>query len=143
MKPYPQRTLDHDQRIFNYRLCRARRIVENAFGVMANRWRVLAKRIDITPQRVELVVLAACSLHNLLVTDHPEQIRHSVDREHPTTHVVSNGEWRQGPVLTDLQVLRGNNASNRGKAYRNILKAYFLSDVGAVPWQESRSRIVH
>ena len=74
MKPYPQRNLTHDQRIYNYRLCRARRIVENAFGVVANRWRVLAKRIDITPTRVELVVLACCALHNMLLADHPEQV---------------------------------------------------------------------
>ena len=142
MKPYPHRYLDHDKRIFNYRLCRARRIVENAFGVVANRWRVLAKRIDITPSRAELVVLACCALHNLLISDHPDQVRRSVDREDPTTHVVTNGEWRQCPILTELEALKGNNASNKGKAYRNILKAYFNS-IGAVPWQEQRSRHVH
>ena len=142
MKPYPQRGLSHDERIYNYRLCRARRIVENAFGVLANRWRVLLKRIDIHPQRAELVVLACCALHNLIVSEHPDQIRSMVDREDPNTHVVYSGEWRQGPVMTDLQILRGNNATTKGKAYRNILKAYF-NTIGAVPWQEARSRLVH
>ena len=37
LKPYPQRHLTHEQRIYNYRLCRARRVVENAFGIMASR----------------------------------------------------------------------------------------------------------
>ena len=143
MKPFPQRNLTHDQRIFNYRLCRARRIVENAFGVVANRWRVLLKRIDITPQRAEMVVLAACCLHNLLIADHPEQIRPVVDREDPVTHHVSRGEWRQGPVLTDLEILKGNNATTKGKAYRNILTAFFNSEDGSVPWQENVSRLVH
>ena len=46
LKPYPQRNLLHDQRIYNYRLCRARRIVENSFGILANRWRVLCTTIQ-------------------------------------------------------------------------------------------------
>lgn len=37
MKPHSKRELTSGQRIFNYRLSRARRIVENAFGILANR----------------------------------------------------------------------------------------------------------
>ena len=37
-KLYPQRDLSCDERIFNYCLPHARRIFENAIGILANRW---------------------------------------------------------------------------------------------------------
>ena len=38
MKPHSKKTMTAAERIFNYRLSRARRIVENAFGILANRY---------------------------------------------------------------------------------------------------------
>ena len=143
LKPYQQRDVNRDQRIFNYRLCRARRIVENAFGILANRWRVLLTTMQIAPQRSEAVILAACALNNLILTDHPNLNRRLADREDSVTHDITQGEWRNGPAMEQLEALRGNTSSNAGKAVRQYLTNYFVSDVGAVPWQEEQSRIVN
>lgn len=142
-KPFPQRNLTHDQRIYNYRLCRGRRIAENAFGVLGNRWRVFTRKMEVTTERAELIVLAACSLHNLIRTRYPNITNNLFDKEDVVNHNVNLGEWRDGPILLELEALKGNNATKAGKAYRNYLKNYFLSPAGAVSWQERQARIVH
>ncbi|KAL1260055.1 hypothetical protein QQF64_007882 [Cirrhinus molitorella] len=66
MKPYPFRQLDHSQRVYNYRLSRARRVVENAFGILASRFRMFRSTILLHPDSVTKITLASVCLHNFL-----------------------------------------------------------------------------
>ncbi|XP_071581738.1 uncharacterized protein [Temnothorax nylanderi] len=53
LKPYSRSdSLNVKKLIFNYRLSRARRIVENAFGILANRFQVFAKPITYEPKKL-------------------------------------------------------------------------------------------
>ena len=73
MKPYPHRTAVGDEKIFNYRLSRARRIVENAFGVMSSRFRILLRTFELKVPNVILVTRACIALRNMLLTKRDQQ----------------------------------------------------------------------
>ena len=66
LRPYPNRNLSVQQRIYNYRLTRARRMVECAFGILANKWRIFHRPLDVTPQFCDSIVKACCILHNFV-----------------------------------------------------------------------------
>lgn len=66
MKPYGHRHLSEDECVFNYRLSRARRTVENVFGILASRFRILHTKMNITQKSVKKVVSAIVILHNIL-----------------------------------------------------------------------------
>lgn len=142
MKPFSLRGMTTEQRVFNYRLSRARRVVENAFGILANRFRVFMTPIALSPDKVETIVLASCVLHNYLRT---HQTAHqvytppgSIDSEDPTTHEVHLGEWRGSNSSTGLISLHkqgSNTYSSTAKNIRDSFCKYFNSKEGEVSWQ--------
>ncbi|KAF8789256.1 putative nuclease HARBI1 like protein [Argiope bruennichi] len=67
MKPYPGNfEKGSTQRIFNYRFSRARRVVENVFGIMTSVFRVFRKSTALQPDKVSDVTLACVLLHNFM-----------------------------------------------------------------------------
>ncbi|XP_058128589.1 uncharacterized protein LOC131292869 [Anopheles ziemanni] len=65
LRPYGgMHAADSIERNFNYRHSRARRVVENAFGIAVKVWRVLSKPIELEPHVAEKVVMATIHLHN-------------------------------------------------------------------------------
>ena len=66
LRPYPNRNLSVQQRIYNSVLTRARRMVECAFGILANKWRIFHRPLDVTPQFCDSIVKARCILHNFV-----------------------------------------------------------------------------
>jgi len=68
MRPFPRAVVAQDEakKVFNKRLSRARRVVENAFGILAQKWRVFFRPIELDVNTTEHVVKAACCLHNYL-----------------------------------------------------------------------------
>ena len=60
---------DESKQIYNYRLTRARRVVENAFGTLTQKFRLFYGRIQLSPENAYKVFLAACVLHSYLRND--------------------------------------------------------------------------
>jgi hypothetical protein len=137
LKPFPFRQLTKEQRIFNYRLSRARRVIENAFGILANRFRVLLTLMHISPDQAEIMVMACCALHNMLRVKAPAAITANVDIEDPVTHIVTPGNWRDDPTMIPIPRLRGNNATKNAKVQRQYICDYFNSEQGSIPWQNA------
>ena len=56
--PYSLRGMTRPEHILNYRLSRARRVVENAFGILANRFQVHLSTMQQQPETAKLIVTA-------------------------------------------------------------------------------------
>lgn len=66
LRPYPGKGLNQERTIFNYRLSRARRTIENTFGILVSRWRILKRLIICTVEKSMKIVQAIVCLHNWL-----------------------------------------------------------------------------
>lgn len=137
LKPYSSRALTRNKRIFNYRLSRARRVTENAFGIMASRFRILLTDIYRSPDRVVDMCLCIGALHNYLRSEASSTYMGlgSVDTE-DANHQVIEGEWRRSTQLQSVQPTHDRNASVDAKALRDNMAVYFAEGGGRVPWQE-------
>lgn len=127
MKPYPGRALTKERRIFNYRLSRARRMVENAFGIMSNRFRILLTTIPLSVEKVELITYTCCILHNFLLKKKAHSYIHSELRSNNTDRIQSS--------LNSVSCQHGNHCTNSAATIRDHFCTYF-NTVGAISWQD-------
>ena len=136
MKPYAQRQMTKEQRIFNYRLSRGRRVVENAFGILAQRWQVLLTTMQHDPPTIATIVETSVILHNLMRMRYPALQNAAIDAEN-ANHQIVPGLWRDTANMHDLDNVRGpNRDSTAAKKQREYLRLYFNSAARSVPWQD-------
>lgn len=138
MKPYLLRNLSGPQHIYNYRLSRARRLVENLFGLMSARFRVLLKRIDLDERKTTKVVLAIGALHNFLMTEADTRYATPIDfdREAHNGEIIS-GRWQDelDDEIRTLNTEHDGNPPTDAKEIQNSFKDYFVRPAGEVPWR--------
>ncbi|XP_068082720.1 uncharacterized protein [Anabrus simplex] len=122
LRPFGGTHLTVEKRIFHYRLCRARRYVECAFGILTNKWRVFHRPINVEPDFAVIIVNACIVLHNFV------RKRDGFVVEDTTS-------------VTGLEDLPPGNTTRGGLTannVRNTLCKYFVSNIGSVSWQMSK-----
>ena len=83
VKPYSRQQLTREERIANYRISRDRKVVENSYGILVQRFRVLLTTMEQKPNVVRDIVLTCVVLHNMLRSHQGEQTYHLLQ---PTTY---------------------------------------------------------
>lgn len=129
IRPFPrENNITQNKILFNYRLCRARRVVENAFKILSMRWRVYKRPFECKVHTVIKIVKATCVLHNYLM-------EHSI-----TYDSVTNEEAT--PVESKLLGLRhsGFRSSNDSFFTREEFCHYF-NHTHVLIWQNTRVTI--
>lgn len=109
-------------------MSRARRIVENAFGILANWFQCLLttlKQESETVHCIQSVSLAYVCLHNLMRIQLPALQKAVIDRE-GGNHELIPGALRHEGVMQEVHSIQEGNAGTReAKQQRLYLKHFY------------------
>ena len=143
MKPSSKSNMTRKEHVYSYRISRARRCVENAFGILAHRWRICYKEMQVQPEKAICIIKTCIVLHNLLRYRYPGESAHAADVENANGTYIQ-GQWRAtvGREDENDQEPAGvgfKHATKDAKAMQSYLMDYFYDqNRGGVPWQENR-----
>ncbi|KAM4042051.1 uncharacterized protein ACNLHF_012907 isoform 1-T4 [Anomaloglossus baeobatrachus] len=117
LTPYSSHDLNPTRQMFNYRLTRAQRMVEGAFGLMTAKWRILTKAIQL--DTADDVIKACVVLHNYVLAK--ETLVVDPDDAQTTLDDYFNVVLRPPAAIYEM---------------RDRFADYFTSDAGRVAWQD-------
>ncbi len=115
MKPYPNKSTEARQKVFNYRFSRGRRVVENSFGIMAARCFVLRGPILQNYTNAVKTAKACVVFHNYVLTKLPPAASKEKDEE-----VVSGLPGVQAQPST-------SRGTHQARLFRDTLADHFMS----------------
>ncbi|CAL4093492.1 unnamed protein product, partial [Meganyctiphanes norvegica] len=122
LRPYGGKFLTKDKKIFNYRLSRARGCIEQAFGILTNKWRILHRALNVNVDNADAITRACVILHNFV-------------RER------DGGKFEQADLNHGLDAgvpLHQPGGTRPAHTIRQKFADYYSSAEGSVPWQDER-----
>lgn len=126
MKPFTRNDahLDVKKAIFNYRLSRARRVSENAFGLLSQVFRIFYTPIALKPEITDNLIMTTCCIHNMLRDGFLEEenvdfFQFNFSEQLPTQNIIS-------------LCATGGFANAEGFDIRDEFMNYFNSNAGSV-----------
>lgn len=135
MKPFPGRGLTKQQRIFNGRLSRARRCIENTFGIMTNTWRRLRTDVIASRENACRYFRAICCMHNFCRMEVDHRQHANAETFDDDGELIIGGLGKLQPMSDQRKNTKDNHPSHSTSHQRQLL-CDFVNGVGAVPWQE-------
>jgi hypothetical protein len=121
------------ERIFNYRICRARVVIENVFDLASSVFRVFRKRMLLEPVKAQLVVMTIACLHNFLRRNPDSAALYTPPGmfNYEENGQVTECSWRTmgNENMASLFLIRkiARKPCLKAKEIREELAAYFLS----------------
>ena len=138
---YPRSCIGIKERVANYRISRARKVVEHTFGIAASRFRIFRRPIIAKTELVIEVAKTVVMLHNFIIHDRTE----SRSRYFPSGYAdeeasdgVRAGGWRtegESIGLNEINQIGSANYSRDAKHVRDDFRDYFFSEDGSLAWQ--------
>ncbi|XP_026482678.1 uncharacterized protein LOC113390772 [Ctenocephalides felis] len=128
MKPFRHSDLtSKNKKIYNYRVCRDRRFVENAFGILVSRFRIFKTPINVEPNNIDRIVLASCALHNYLMSNSTNSYTYAecFDRENMKQGCITPGSTSNDSNMKHLDQRYLGNSPNAAKIVREKYVHYF------------------
>ena len=133
--------------MYNYRHSRARRVIENTFGILVAHWRIYNTPIHAKPENVEKIVSATIALHNYFrQTDNASYCPQGFINSEKTTGEITPGYRRKEVAMVSLAkdntqavanvtTLRKQRHTDNALLTRASLTKYVNSDTDLLSWQ--------
>ena len=141
LRPYPGQRIPEEQCIFNYKLSRACRVIENASNVLASHWWVFMQTTQSTVEKTDRIAKATIGLHNFLQQAnsagyYPTVFVDSFNK----TGTMKEGEWRYlvgdnngATLLQDIPPVWGSRPTTSALGVKIIMKSCVNSMEDSVP----------
>ncbi|XP_073821916.1 uncharacterized protein [Musca autumnalis] len=131
MRPYPGKALSEDKLNFNERLKKCSSYLDNSYGVLLHKWKVLQNKFTCLPETACHIVKACVILHNFAI-DHDKSyfFKELVDHYDENTQEFKKGVWRETLNLPKSKVYENFQCSsgNEGFLNRDLLKDYLYRE---------------